>query len=775
MLIRRTLTGGFSVFQGCTIFANAVGVGLSIAILSTGYHQSCFSTAALIVLTCGMSALAGAQLIHSFRKLAGLGWLVLLLQLLSLGSAIAYVKILLEKLPTSSLSSVEMHLAVAHISVLLAAMLANSLAVDLDFGSAGSNKHISNDLENGPDESRDEELDSNHLEISGQSQGKQKTVSMKNSAQTLTPDLENAAAMIAQQNWMNNYPSTYSSSENTSTHSVVKHAVELQASQMHDATSTVDVPSASGSIKTPKKSKMDVFSLMRSKSKLFKSPKVSEPLEENKLRYVTRLSTIHDSSKSLINVALNSQNFDASSKSVHSSYLFADTQKRPQLDEAALSMEKLAINRINNALLPPSLQGYEQNRSTAIELGYEKTPTTQIAPKAYDLTPPSSSTEDDIVDVLGENDLEDIPKIPDQYLQTDRPQTYHQSAALLHSVSLPEWQLNRSKLMHNERLIGQNTLELGPSLELKASTSDKLLASQGFSFPQVKPKLSFEDFYERESGDAVSELDVFLKNEDFEGDKSDTKAQMMSDVLRQEDLMISPKRLSKISNFNAGPHSPTKSVTSMFSNSASGSMKNPLKFGSVFTNAGNSNIPNQPSHSRSSSQVTSCLHSTSNLNTINYSTQSSPTKSGRLRRMSKKMSLSNISFRHENEDNVYGHERNNSVDFSYLYTLQNKHSPSKSLSSISRRNSTILQGDRTLRTASALFESKNEQGMENVNISLIPTLEQCDNREQKADDQESALSSSSRRSDTHYPRAVIGEYDREKWTTLQNLSLIDEP
>ncbi|CEP63331.1 Irc8p LALA0_S07e07690g [Lachancea lanzarotensis] len=772
MSIRQTSTGGILVFRGCTILANVAGAALSIAILGTSSDQSCFSRPALIVLTSGLSCLTGAQLIHSLKRLTALAWSVLLLQLLSLGSAISYVNILLQRLPTASLSSLEMRLTIAHISVLLAAMLTNSLVADLDLGSVAA-KITTSDLESGSEELRNAELDSTMTGILEQSQEKQKTVTMKNSAQTLTPDLDYATAMNIQQNWMNNYPSTYTSSEDNSTHSVLKHSVEVQAPQSQDSViTTVPIP-ANGLIKTPKKSKLDVFSLMRSGSKIFKSPSVPAPTEENRSRYVTRLSTIHDSSKSLINVALNSQNLEASSKSIHSSLLFSDTQKPAQPDETALSMEKLAIHRINNALLPPSLQCHEDNRTTAIELNYEKRPVTPIGSNPYEFTPSSSSTEDEIIDVLRENDLEDIPKISNHYLHTDDAQVNCQSGTLLHSVSLPDWQLNRSKLLHNERLISQDNPELPAGLELEAS--DKLLPRQAFSFPQVKPKLSFEDFYVRDNGDAVSELDVFLQHEGFEGDKKETKVQMMNDVLRQEDSMISQQRLSRDTNIITGPHSPTKSVTSIFSTSASGSMRNPLKFGSVVTNAGNSNIPQQSYHSRSSSQLTSFFNSAANPNNINYSTQSSPTKSGRLRRMSKKLSLSNISFRHENEDSLYGHETNNSVDFSYLYTLQNKHSPSKSLSSISRRNSAILQGDRTLRTVSALFESRVEHDNEGADISLNQTLEADDTRKKKTDDQESAISATSKISDTPYPQAVIGEYDREKWTTLLNLSLIDEP
>ena len=47
--------------------------------------------------------------------------------------------------------------------------------------------------------------------------------------------------------------------------------------------------------------------------------------------------------------------------------------------------------------------------------------------------------------------------------------------------------------------------------------------------------------------------------------------------------------------------------------------------------------------------------------------------------------------------------------------------------------------------------------------------DQSDNLEQS-----SRLSCVSKSSDTQYPQALIGEYDREKWSTLVSMSLIQD-
>ncbi|SCV00328.1 LANO_0F06304g1_1 [Lachancea nothofagi CBS 11611] len=751
---KRPRNGCLQVLQGCGTISSFVGGSLAIVMLCKSQNQPCFNKPALIVLTSGLFANGLSQLALAITELESLGLLLIVPQLLCLGSAIWYVKHLLECLPNSKLSSLELHLAIAHLGLLLTAMLVSTFPLSL--GCAKKDEQEGEaaimDMENStPDLSIDEHEHSMH-----------RTVAMKNSAQTLTPDHDYSTNVKAQQNWMNKYPSTYSSSDCVSTSSVLKHNLELQSAQMPahiqdtnpNASTTIKSPS-----KTPKKSKIDVFARMRSKSKSSKSSpeqNVVHMADDLQARYVTRLSTIHDSSKSFINLAHNSLHLDNCSKSDRSSFVFNDVQRHDKGTEVALMMEKNAVHRINSALLPPSLRVCDSSARVGSEFS------------GSECTPLSSAADDDDGDILMENDLEDIPHIPSGQVYSGKEMDYDDTPKMMKNVSLEDWQINGRKLIQNEHsLIGENP-KLLPSFEFKPKV--ELRSNEDFSFPLAKPTLNFESVLEHEHADAVSELDTLLKQKDMDVVKNGDDTDFMVNVLKHEDSSARLRRLSKDLSLNSGPHSPTKSMTSILSGSAAGSMKSPYKLGTVFTNAGNSCAPNQAGHSRSNSQITTLFHSVANYSGINHSTQSSPTKSSRLRRMGKKVSLSNISFKHDEEDGSHGHARGNSIDFSYLHTLQNKHSPSKSVSSISRRNSAILPGDRNLRTVSALFSLASDRDPNKSCNNLDRTLQYVDTGVDQAD-QGSALSSSSRISDTNYPQAVIGEYDREKWTTIQRLSL----
>ncbi|SCU98409.1 LADA_0H12838g1_1 [Lachancea dasiensis] len=750
---RRTL-GMLVVKHGLSTLASLVGGSFSIAILCRDNQQHCFNRPALIVLTCGLLANGLVQLTIPLTNSQMLRWMSIATLVVCFVSTIVYLRTLLSDISSSRLSTMDEHLVSVQTCAIVATMLFSNLLVAFDTSDRISDqKSCASEFEQ---QSNEMQAEKNDIQA-------HKTVTMKNSAQTLTPDHEYTTALTSQQNWMNKYPSTYSSSECLSVNSVLKHNLGLHHVHMQvnsPESPVLDASKPKTPSRTPRKPKIDVFARMRAMSRSAKSPPGADlaiPEDSINAHYVTRLSTIHDGSRSLVNVAHSSQNYDASSKSIRSSFLL-DGQKCDNVNKALL-LERDAVHRINNALLPPSLQGYEG--PTSHEAAHNSTQSTPVA----------SSGCDDVDDVLMENGLEEIPRIPEPQILTDRCPQMDGSPALFHNVSLGDWELNGQKLLENERQILRDVPQLMPSFEFQSN--EELKTKDEFSFPLTKYNFESLPEGENDNADAVSALDALLKQSEGGNDLSETQNEIMNDILKQENSLAQVRRFSKDLSFKSGPHSPTKSINSIITGSAAGSIKSPSKIGSVFTNAGNSSIPNQIHHSRSNSQITTFFHTGNSANGFSHSTQSSPTKSRRLKRLSKKVSLSGISFKHEEEGGSNPHNRGNSIDFSYLHTLQNKHSPSKSVSSLSRRNSTFSPSDRNSRALSAIFTATNDKELKKSQHNLDRHLDL--NNSLESDSQEGQASrpnSFSKQSDHDYPHTVMSEYDREKWTTIQNLSIV---
>lgn len=123
----------------------------------------------------------------------------------------------------------------------------------------------------------------------------------------------------------------------------------------------------------------------------------------------------------------------------------------------------------------------------------------------------------------------------------------------------------------------------------------------------------------------------------------------------------------------------------------------------------------------------------------------------------------------------FGHDRkkNQSIDFSYVRTLQSSHSPTKSNSGNSRRDSInngrphSVANERALRTASTLFYLQQNNATCTLDAKE-PVLE----APQSIRSLSSGSGQESTGSGAGYPEVVFSEYDREKWNVLRNLHQI---
>lgn len=667
----------------------------------------------------------------------------------ALASSISYTYTLIKGLQISQVSEISMHLIVAHLSLIFYSMLLGGTILASSVLAIKCPIEEEQDLENQP-------VIREHTDS--------KTVRLKNSAQTLTPehDMEELMAKPLQ-NWMNNCPTIYSGSDTTSTPSVVKYNLEQQSVQKqykdHDHSKTFRHKLAfSGKLaKSPKMEALKKIAKGKSSRNSSPEPPVS-PLNETHVRYVTRLSTIQDNSRSFLNVLSNSQCAEETRKSLNSISLPENESKSVvDLDNSMLLMEKHAIDRINSALLPPSLRNNDTNKKSLND-NFKNNTLADIA---------VSNTN---CDTLLVNDLQDIPQIPTWDENHEIPVANNN---FLRSTSLKEWKSNGAQLLENERKLSASTSQLLPGFNFYANA--QLQTKSEFSFPgTAKKSIPRHDMLENEHGDTVSELDVLFTENAIQFQKNEDETDIMQDVLKQDNSSPIIQKMSKDLTYRIDPHSPTKSITSIMSSSANNSVKSPSKLASIFSNGGSSSIANYYQHSRSNSQVTAAPYPASNYMNANYSVQSSPTKSNKLRRsLTKKISLSSISFKHDEHETSFNdcfhssrHSRGQSIDFSYVHTLQSKHSPSKSLSTIGRRNSTINAGERGLRSVSALFFLQNEEESKSQQECNI-TLPDGELLEEK--DQSSAISTSSKCSDISYPKKVFSEYDREKWSTILSL------
>lgn len=649
-------------------------------------------------------------------------------------------------------------------------------------------------------------------EKSQNSQYSERYVPLKNSSQTLTPSIDpfqGVNHMTASKAWHINDPPTRESSDEISFPSVVKHKLSrgdmtLPQSESRKSSGLKSI-CASGS---PRIKQSFIYRLRPSKRSNSKSPvSGSENNRKNDVkakniddRYVTRLSTIPDLSRSVLNF-INSSSADAQSncatrarkdKTVSQ---YTDTSQlvlqAPDIQPSnskssspALELERNAIERINSALLPPCLSVIEtppQSRTNSIR--HDTSKISSVVPLSFENPGKFVRTSPNI---LERNDLGNIPKIP--AIHGKNPGSF--SSNFENDIDLPEmvtldmWEKNKSSILQRAANLQDNILL--PAFQFTTGQEEGIEFNGmqekcNFSYPSKNIPTLTDDSLHIENND----LDTISAVEDYFNDISENdeeeESQLMQDGLKQDQSSsLIMERASKELIRTSTRHSPTKSIISIISGNAAVNQQRAQTMRSGYK-TGSNDI-------RSLSQANHFFSNSSNV-AINSTAKSSPTRSQRLKKMSKKLSISNISdsmINHslslENANEYFDsqkkvHERGRSIDFSYVHTLQSNHSPTKSTNgSIFKDRRHSLAAENGFRTASGLFYLQNGASKSSCDPHELTntTLNQkpLDQRQLSQTNSEDTAGSSSE-SATHYPDVVMSEYDRERWTTLLSLNRIN--
>ncbi|CAI4043717.1 hypothetical protein SKDZ_10G1620 [Saccharomyces kudriavzevii ZP591] len=627
-------------------------------------------------------------------------------------------------------------------------------------------------------------------------------VPLKNSSQTLTPDLEslnggsnNMHSVAWMINELSTDPNTHATktmaSEENSNSSVLRHNLGPITSKK-----CLEKPSHSHFSKLKK---YNSFFLGPIESKYKKNIKQTAKVpKENKSnrrnsQYVSRLSTISDISKSFLNFLALSEKSGIPSSTAKTpsegrvSIIINETNNASKckashhshdIESPNLKLEREAIGRINSALLPACLRVTDRIISPQQSIENEE---------LYQATSliPQMENEDDfhVQDILMINELQDIPQVPRlaSDIEGGFEREYTKHIDLPAHVTLEMWErdqenilrkvttnLDDSTLLPPFRFTSKSDMDPGSSADLEV----ELHAQNNFSFPFKKhqlqvaasDQLSQQEF---KTSDTISELDEYLHDASIQEENA---SHLIEDSLNQNN--ISSTTIDNVSKDMARfstRHSPTKSIISMISGS-----------GSVKHQHSHSTLNNfLTGHSRNNSQINQFLQGSSSNVISNTSPHSSPTKSLK-RRFGKKLSLSNISDTVSSYENnptdstnySFGHDRkkHQSIDFSYVRTLQSSHSPTKSTSGNSRRDSVNngrpygVSNERALRTTSTLFYLQQNNATCTLNAEdAVLEAPQSTRSLSSSSEQESAGSGAG------YPEVVFSEYDREKWNVLRNL------
>lgn len=662
-------------------------------------------------------------------------------------------------------------------------------------------------------------------------------IPLKNSTQTLTPDMASGfVAPESRANWVLNELGRIKPSDDVSNSSVVRHQltpIKFSYRSRSSASNSIQ-KKPSLKFKSPSFSLSSRFKNKNNQHKqnqLNQSPTNKVNLNTN---YVTRLSTISDLPKSFLNMLSNGSStevnninkyerpistviepahFRNQSSILHGNHMQPTVQMKSERD---------AIERMDHTLLPsflnipsgaiideiaPSIKTeitrpmsplITQNQSSCREsIDFHSDNSQFIQTTDHEIT---QTSHEQSLDIVEQTELADISEVPGEYFQDDSygiEEPIH--VELPENVTLDMWEkdgdkyLERAEDIQKKRVISNTGLTVQLDNPNKEDSdhipfSPALKRKNNFIFPlkQIEesprllqePKLPQNDNIS--TSDAVSELDHYLKELSI---TEKDQGYLLEESFRNDystSMMV--ENSYREANEIANNHSPTKSLVSIIS---SGSVKHQKSISGV-----NSLLHISTSHVKSNSQVSFRFPGNSN-NIISASTQSSPIKSNSFKRFSKKLSITNLNDTHSHSrsndhpfdiHNLYPreHTRGGSVDFSYLRSLQNQHSPSKSVSTAnsaansSRRNSAIYET--TSRNVSRLLQNRyaentyliNSEDMFNVTLkqgtenSLTPAEPTSD---------ESAIYS--QESGPTYPEGLVGEYDREKWNTLQNLHLVN--
>ena len=664
-------------------------------------------------------------------------------------------------------------------------------------------------------------------------------VPLKNSSQTLTPGMNsNYVDTDHPVGWIMNEMNRNTQSEDISNSSVVRHQLAPIPLPYRSRSSTSG-KSADSSHKIAglkfKSSKLKLKSPFKTR-KSYRIGPASETSVVNKTnlnnRYVTRLSTISDLPKSFLNMLSSVSTPDLNTTNKKEERL--PTVRDSSTDQVAsvidashgtrsasqMEQEINAIQRMDHTLLPSFLNlpisapfdaraassGTEGTRPVSPLLMQNET--TNDSLNIGDITmndavsvneyknQPFLNKADDHSEQHNQSDLEEILELSDGQFNEDisRGNEETQHIELPQNVTLEMWEKDSKLFMERATKIQQKPLDLLTDVTEDEIVQDDIVSPtnittdpsrDGFEFPLKKivesPQLQSESVNDISStSDAVSKLDEYLSNLDI---AEDAAGYMLEDSLRNDYTTSIVNGQSYQDLHTASKqHSPTKSLISMVS---SGSLTHHRSQSTL-----NNFLNGTSSHVKSNSQASFRFPTSSSNHIISSSTQSSPIKSNSFKRFGKKLSITNFHDTHshtrsiEHHYDLYNshtieHSRGKSVDFSYVRSLQNNHSPTKSVTSNStnnqtRRNSAIPE--RASRVVSKIFHSQNVDKTYTLESqdAIDTTLRQHQNRKLQFDDSSSDESrSDSQASQPSYPDNIVGEYDREKWNALQNLHLIN--
>ncbi|CAB4253274.1 similar to Saccharomyces cerevisiae YJL051W IRC8 Bud tip localized protein of unknown function [Maudiozyma barnettii] len=750
-------------------------------------------------------------------------------QILTLACSVQYFNETTKHVP--HLSKLNKHLTIAFQSALLFSLFFNGIFTGCD----NSERKVETESQQAYQDDEEKKLQSFNVD----SGINDRFIPLKNSTQTLTPDMANGYINSENKaNWVMSEFGKTKVSDEISNSSVVRHQLTPikfpYRSRSSTSNSTTDKIHKKTSIKfrSPKLN-------LKSPFKYKKNHVIQENLEnEEKLpnnktnltaRYVTRLSTISDLPKSFLNMLSNASSTEVNRVDRPVSAVMESANMRNQQplsnetllkSRSQMKLERDAIERMDHTLLPSFLN---IPCPIAIEQSAPSIKTEATRPLSPLITQNQINEDDGIegestgtlnmdhdnrqkygdfseqsINILEQTELADISEVPgESFLEDSYELEKPTHIELPQNVTLDMWEkeghkyleradsfqnqrINRNKNIFTEFQLGND--EVAPltpiSPVLNRKSNFKFPLKQIIETPQNpnEPHISQQD--DMSSSDAVSELDRYLKELSI---TEEDPGHLLEESFRNDNptstiLENSYRELRDAEN----NHSPTKSLVSIIS---SGSMKQQKS-----QNAINNLLHRSTSHVKSNSQV-SFRFPTNGSNAILSSTQSSPIKSNSFKRFSKKLSISNLNDPHSHSrstehpfdmHNVYAkeHNRGRSVDFTYLRSIQSQHSPSKSVTTTnsignsSRRNSAVPES--ATRTISKIFQNKHGDSTylmnseDLFNITLKHRTELSLSQEQAISD-DSAIES--QESGPSYPDSVVGEYDRERWTTLQNLQL----
>lgn len=769
---------------------------LCIALVAT-YHQE---ETVLIVIACstilyGISSLPLTLILrNAHSQFLFLKFPCILFQLTTLGASIEYFNRTTKRAIENDTYR-HKNLLIGLDSLLLCSFLANGFALGCTRGPVG-------DLQ----ETKDLESHEPKAFVTNLDDKIEQYVPMKHSAQTLIPEIDALRNLRQTPSWNVGQDSAMQLRGTESMSSVVQH--KLQSMDLPRAATSEDntkakLPNLKALMTSPKLKRSFVFkfnspkALARRNGFGLRKRKNSTLWErENRNRSVSsrntgRLSTIPDLSHSVLNysgTSLNSKSghrFDKSADSVIDPSHFRGLRKRAS-SAPTIELERNAIERINSALLPPCLKISEPLTASS-SVPMLDFPLRALSPVTSDVSADNS---------IERNDLEDIPQVPqlpDETASNFLAEQDKPNMDIPLNVTLDRWEKNKENFLkraatmqeHNNRSGCNNNGNLLPALQFESEQKPPVLeipdlqTKDNFSFPVQKP-LEVQTKFEDNNYDTISALEQYFSDIDEEEQREGINIEDGFQYHNKSPSFHS-QRFSKDLQRNSIKHSPTKSLISMISGRES-----------------------LVGHQRSQTLLVN--NNINNNNSDGSPTKSSPSRSQRLKRMGKKLSLSNISdtminitgntengneFRSPFKD---GRVRGKSVDFSYIYNLQSNHSPTKSTSGISSNHGSIYK-DRRNSVATEKSMGKGVSGFQLANANATSNATSNANANTNANTTADAKvaeaivecrtppppnripstesSQVSAASTTNYPDIVMSEYDRERWNTLLSLQLIN--